>query len=107
MPIAYEGGQVDGFDQQFPGFAPSRYVSDGGYVRLKQVTLSYEFPLSILNKIGIKRLQLFAQGLNMVTWTKFTGIDPEVIEFQNNAGGSSFGTYPNGRQYTLGVNLGL
>ncbi len=107
VPIAYEGGVVDGFDQQFPGFFPSRYMSDGGYVRLKQIMLSYEFQPSLLSKIGLKRVQLFAQALNMVTWTKYDGIDPEVIEYNNNAGLSSFGAYPNPRQYTVGVNIGL
>ncbi len=107
VPIAVDGGQVDGFDQRFPGFAPSRFVDDGGYVRLKQVTLGYELPVSVLNRIGLKRLYVFAQGLNLLTWTKYSGIDPEVVEFQNNAGGSSYGTYPNGQQLTLGVNIGL
>ena len=107
VPIAFEGGVVDGFDQQFPGFGPSRYVSDGGYIRLKQLTLAYEFQPALLSRIGFKRIQVFGPALNLVTWTKYDGIDPEVIEFNNNAGFSSFGAYPNGRQYSIGVNLGI
>jgi TonB-linked SusC/RagA family outer membrane protein len=107
VPIAVDGGQVDGFDQRFPGFAPSRFVDDGGYIRLKQVTLGYDLPISVLDRIGLKRFYVFAQALNLYTWTNYSGIDPEVIEYNNNAGISTYGTYPNGKQFTLGVNIGL
>ncbi len=107
VPISIEGDNIDGYDQNFPGLSTGRYVSDGGYIRLKQVTLSYEFQPALLSRIGFKRIQIFAQGLNLATFTEYLGVDPEVIEYNNNSGFSSYGAYPNGRQYSIGVNLGI
>ncbi len=108
VPIAVNGGQVDGFDVQFPGVTPSRYISDGSYIRLKQITLSYALPTSLLSSTNvIKGAQLFVSGTNLATWTKFDGIDPEVIVNNNSATTttSSYGVYPVGRQFTGGVTV--
>lgn len=106
-PAPWEGGSRDGFDQRFPGFAPSRFLADGGYVRLKQVTLSYDVPTTILSKVGIRKVNVFAQALNLATWTEFPGIDPEVVNSNNLGNTSTYGNYPNGKQITFGLNLGF
>ncbi|MDH5598335.1 MAG: TonB-dependent receptor [Cyclobacteriaceae bacterium] len=107
VPMPIDGGYIDGYDQQYPGFTTSRYLMDGSYIRLKQITLSYDLPEKILNTVKIKNAKVFVQGMNLYTFTKFEGIDPEVVEANNNNDVSTFGAYPNGKQFTIGVNLGL
>jgi TonB-dependent starch-binding outer membrane protein SusC len=106
-PAPWEGGVRDGYDLRFSGFTPTRFLSDGGYIRLKQVTLSYDLPSSIVSKIRFRKINVFVQGMNLATWTKYPGIDPEVVTANNLQNVSTYGNYPNGRQLTLGINLGL
>ena len=108
VPIAVNGGQVDGFDVQFPGVTPSQFMSDGSYIRLKQITLSYNLPTSLLNNTNVfKGIQVFAMATNLLTWTKFDGIDPEVIVNNNSAttATSAYGVYPVGKQFTGGITV--
>lgn len=98
VPRAIDGGEPEGSGL---GIFSTKLVSDGGYARLKQLTLSYQVPSSLLKKTGINSVRVYAQGLNLATFTKFNGIDPEVI----NETASSYGTYPNGRQLTAGLTL--
>ena len=109
VPRAFQGGGgvVDGFDQQFGTYGSTRYLSDATYMRLKQVTLSYNIPASILSKIKMRSLTVFTQGINLLTWTKFDGLDPEVVANNNSTNTSSFGTFPNAKQYTVGLSIGL
>jgi TonB-linked SusC/RagA family outer membrane protein len=106
-PMETPNGQILGVDQDYGFIGTTRYMSDGSYVRLKTVTLSYDVPQRILSTIKVKSLRVFVQGVNLATWTKFDGIDPEVIANSNSIGTSSFGTYPLGRQFSAGINLGL
>ena len=55
----------------------SRFIQDGSYARLRNVTLSYNLPASLLGS-KISRLRVFVTGLNLATFTKYTGWDPEV-----------------------------
>jgi hypothetical protein len=78
----------------------NRLISDGSYIRLKQVTLNYDFPKTLLNKAKIEEVNVFLQGINLWTLTKYNGLDPEV-----NSLGETYGTYPSSRQITAGINL--
>ncbi|WP_215225982.1 SusC/RagA family TonB-linked outer membrane protein [Echinicola shivajiensis] len=98
-PKPYEGGQEPGTSSI--GTQSTRLVNDGGYIRLKQVTLNYSLPVAIANKIGMKRARIYAQGINLATFTKFNGIDPEVLS----VGSSTYGAYPNSKQFSAGINL--
>ena len=82
-------------------------MSDASYVRLKTLTVSYDFSKKLLDKIGFRSARIYAQGVNLLTWTEFDGIDPEVVSDNNNTGGSSFGNFPLGRIYSVGLNLGF
>lgn len=97
----YEGGQAPG-TSAINTFS-TRILSDGGYVRLKQVTLSYNLPSAAASKIGMSGASLFVQGLNLATFTKFNGIDPEASSIDVN--NSTFGAYPNAKQISAGINL--
>ena len=107
-PYQGSGGVIDGFDQTFGTYGSTRFMSDASYVRLKQVTVSYNLPRAWLTKIGVTRASIFAQALNLYTWTKYDGIDPEVIANNNTlANTPSVGAFPNSRQYSIGLTLGL
>jgi TonB-linked SusC/RagA family outer membrane protein len=86
----------------------SRYVEDGSYARLKNITLGYNLPLSLVSKIGLTNLRAFVTATNILTLTKYTGYDPEVSSF--NVGtdavrGIDLSNYPTVRTITLGINL--
>ena len=87
----------------------SRFVEDGSYLRLKSVTLSYNLPTSLLSKIGLRSLQVFVTGQNLLTFTKYTGYDPEVNAYGSSsvALGVDYGTYPQSKTCVIGVNVGF
>lgn len=84
----------------------SRFVEDGSYLRVKNVTLSYDIKSSVLDKIKIKSLNVFVSGQNLLTFTDYTGYDPEVSVSTNPTSlGVDAGTYPNVRGITCGLNV--
>jgi hypothetical protein len=106
-PQLTNNGTIQGIDQSFGFIGTTRFMSDGGYVRLKTLTLAYDFSNALLSSIGLRSARIFVQGVNLLTWTKFDGIDPEVVGNNNANGVSAFGGYPLGRQFSVGVNIGL
>ncbi len=83
------------------------YIEDGSYVKLKNLTLGYSFSTSLLSKIGIKQLRLYATAQNILTWTKYTGLDPEVNFFDtdNTKQGIDYGVYPSTKAFLGGLNI--
>ncbi len=83
-------------------FSSTRWYEDASYIRLKRVRLDYSLPSSLIDQIGIggqlRAFNVYVQGRNLVTWSEFTGFDPEVV-------GTALGTYPQGRTFTAGVDL--
>lgn len=70
----------------------SRVIEDGSFVRLKTVSLGYNLPSAWLRKVRINSVRLYASAQNLFTWTRYTGIDPEVSTFRaNNPANSPFG----------------
>ena len=55
-----------------------RFVEDASFLRLKTLTLKYDFPKKMLQKIGIQRLQIYVTGYDLLTFTKYIGQDPEI-----------------------------
>jgi TonB-dependent starch-binding outer membrane protein SusC len=83
----------------------NRFYEDASFIRLKQVTLSYNLPSSLLSRFKISNVRLYAQAINLLTWTKWTGYDPE---FRDTAGVNSVeGVVPQTKNYTFGVQVGL
>lgn len=102
-----QGGVIEGINQETFGVTTTtRLYSDASFARLKEVKIAYTFPSNYMKKVGLSSATIFAQGLNMLTWTKFDGIDPEVITARQSfiGGGSTF-AFPLGQQYSFGVNL--
>jgi TonB-linked SusC/RagA family outer membrane protein len=92
----------------------SRFLEGASYCRLKNVQLGYTLPKQLTSKLHIKSLRFYATGTNLITITKYTGLDPEMY-ISNNvkveqypsdvAAGIDWGTYPSARSYILGANL--
>lgn len=68
--------------------ASSRWVEDASYLRLKEVSLTYQFDKNVLKKLHLGQLSMWVTGMNLLTWTKYKGIDPEI---GTNGGISMFG----------------
>lgn len=80
----------------------SRFIEDGSFLRLRNVTLSYSVPATLLERIHLRSARITVSGDNLYTWTKFSGIDPEVDDF------GTVGTkYPFAKKFLLGLQLGF
>lgn len=90
-------------------YKSSRFIENGSFLRIKNVTMAYNFPKTILRKIGMKSLRLYVSGENLFVFTKYTGMDPEVNYYSNDnvIMGTDFFTYPQSRVITTGINVGL
>jgi len=85
----------------------SRWVEDASYIRLKNITLAYDLPVSLIRRIGLSKLRAYVTGANLITITKYTGYDPEVSAFNDNDAqiGVDFSNYPTAKTVTVGVSL--
>jgi TonB-linked SusC/RagA family outer membrane protein len=84
----------------------SRTVEDGSFIRLKTVSLGYNVPKTILSKIKVKAVRVFVSGQNLYTWTKYSGLDPEVSTYNSVlTGGFDYSSYPRARSVAFGANF--
>lgn len=86
-----------------------RYVEDGSYVRLKNITLGYTFPKKMIQKVGLENLRLYANIQNLLTITGYSGYDPEIGASTADSKGYTYGVdngrYPSPTVYSFGVNI--
>ncbi|NCD68036.1 SusC/RagA family TonB-linked outer membrane protein [Mucilaginibacter agri] len=97
---------TDGTNNKQPS---TRFLESGSYLRLKNVQLGYKLGKNALHAIGLSSVRIFASGQNLLTFTKYSGLDPEQYYNANNgnavtAVGIDWGTYPSARTYTIGLN---
>ena len=87
----------------------TRWLEDGSFVRLKTITLGYDFHSDMLEKLKINRLRLYLQGQNLLTLTNYTGLDPEISQNARDLrlAGSDFGTLPQTRSVVFGISVGI
>lgn len=85
----------------------TRFIEDGTYVRLKSATLSYKLLENNPKFKAIKKASVYVTGRNLLTFTNYSGFDPEVNAFGNSAVelGIDYGTYPQSRTIILGLNV--
>ena len=84
------------------------FIEDGSFARLRYVTLSYNFPKNILERISINSLQVYATGRNLFTISDYSGIDPEINTFGAGISGAGSMYIDNlGTPSTRGFDLGL
>lgn len=83
----------------------TRFIEDGSYIRIKSLTLAYNFSGPWLAKAGLSALRLYTTGQNLFTITGYSGYDPEVNAFGRSATelGIDYGTYPHSMVVTMGV----
>ena len=89
-----------------------RFIEDGSYLRLKNVSIGYTFSSESLKKISnnvVSRVRIYVSSQNLLTFTKYSGFDPEVASRGNNLlnNGIDYGQYPQARTVLFGVNLGF
>ena len=76
------------------------WLDNMSYLRLKNLQLGYTIPKRLLAKVGIDNLRIYGTGENLLTFTKFRGLDPEKRAHSNDA-------YPLNKSFSLGINLGI
>lgn len=84
-----------------------RFVEDGSYLRIQNVTFGYNLPQTLISKAKIANARIFVTGQNLYTFTKYTGYDPELGAFNSSATFFNIdnGNYPNPRTFTFGANI--
>ena len=100
------------YGNPYGGWVNSKYVESSDYIRIKNVNLAYNFPLSMVKHVGLAGLSIFVNAQNLLTFTKYTGLDPEVgnvadgsQESQNGGRGIDFNAYPVNRIYLIGTKI--
>ncbi|MFA5229498.1 MAG: SusC/RagA family TonB-linked outer membrane protein, partial [Candidatus Paceibacterota bacterium] len=84
-----------------------RYIEDGSYLRIKNITLGYTIPTHLTRKLLIENIRVYTNIQNLYTFTKYTGYDPEIGASTSNANvyGLDNGRYPSPQNYTFGLNI--
>ncbi|WP_315824003.1 hypothetical protein [Paraflavitalea speifideaquila] len=91
------------------GIFSSNIVEDASYLRLKNVTLAYNFSNKLLDRIKVRNLRVYASATNLFTITDYSGYDPEGNLYGQNTTlfGIDRGGYPQSKVYLIGLNLGF
>jgi hypothetical protein len=96
-PIASYGGN---------NYLPSdKFIQDGSFTRLRNVTLGYTLPSGLTRKIAVSQIRVYIKGSNIYTLTRFTGYTPEIGSSDVLSNGIDYGTYPITSVYSFGINL--
>lgn len=92
----------------------TRWIYDGSYARLKNLAIGYNLSTDKLKKAHISKVRIYASAQNILTFTKYLGYDPEVNYNSSGSGsnanrnlGLDYGSYPNAKSYTIGLNIGF
>jgi len=89
----------------------SRFLEDGSYLRLKNLQFGYSIPDKLIKVIGLSKARIYASGTNLLTLTKYSGLDPEMTVSNNSQGegdgaaGIDWGTYPPAMTIMLGIDI--
>ncbi|RZK43231.1 MAG: TonB-dependent receptor [Pedobacter sp.] len=102
IPQAYVGGNyvTGGLASTAYSQASTQWYKPGDFIRLKEVKVYYELPKKFIAGAKLSNVRLYATGTNLLTWTKYTGIDPETTTSDN-------GVVPQARTYTFGFQVGF
>ena len=87
----------------------TRYIEDGSYIRIKNISLGYNLPKEVLNRINVENVRLSVNIQNLYTFTRYTGFDPEVGASTQDSSGLTFGVdngrYPSPTTVSCGLNI--
>ena len=103
---------VFGYKETFSSRPSTYYLEDGSYFRMTNIQLTYAIPQTIISKIGLNTLSVYVQGQNLLTVTKYTGLDPDVNTRAYTSGndrmlGVDEGTYPSYKAVLFGLRVGF
>lgn len=89
----------------------TRFLEDGSYTRLKNLQIGYTIPKGMVQRYGLASVRIYFSGTNLITWSKYSGMDPEMSVSNNSTGdgdkanGIDWGTYPAAKSYNIGLNI--
>ncbi|NDV95120.1 TonB-dependent receptor [Dysgonomonas sp. 521] len=85
----------------------NRFVEDGSYLRIKNISIGYTFPKKLLSKYQIENLRIYMNVQNLFTFTKYDGYDPEIgaLNYDVKLRNIDYARYPSQRIYTFGLNV--
>ena len=94
------------FNSEYNNMASDRYLEDGSFLKLKEITLGYTLPVDWVKHLRLKYLRIYATAQNLLTWTNYSGMDPEVSYTLSpkEMGQDFFGTH-NPRMFLVGLSL--
>jgi TonB-dependent starch-binding outer membrane protein SusC len=87
------------------GTPNSYYMENASYLRMKNLTLGYKLPADFLKRFKIDRFYIYVQATNLFTITKYKGLDPEIINFDDRVNAFDAGAYPTVREYLVGATV--
>lgn len=101
--------RADGNDPNANRRISNRFIEDGSFIRLRNLSLGYNLPLLAAKKLGLASARIYASTQNLFTITDYSGYDPEIGSFNQNPliNGVENGRYPAARSFTFGLNLGF
>ncbi|HJT74562.1 MAG TPA: SusC/RagA family TonB-linked outer membrane protein, partial [Chitinophaga sp.] len=87
----------------------TRQIEDGSYLRLRNIQLGYNLPAALLRSMNIQAVRIYITAQNLVTWTKYSGYDPEVNRFgqDSRSQGFDYASYPAAKTFLFGLNISL
>ena len=93
----------------FNSYQSNRFLEDGSYLRLKNISLGYNIPPHLLTKVRLSKIRVYMTATNLLTWTKYDGSDPEVstLDGSTAAQGIDFNTLPQVRTIAGGLSITL
>ncbi|MEO9144820.1 MAG: TonB-dependent receptor [Ginsengibacter sp.] len=93
--------------QNIPNVVMDRYIENGSFLRMSNLTLGYTLPQFIPSKIGLNSINVYATGTNLFLITKYSGNDPEVnsFAFDGLRPGIDYNSFPNVRSFIFGLNI--
>ena len=97
------GVATNDVSQAMNGQNSDRWLESGSYVRLRNVELGYNFDSSLLEKIGVGNARVFVSGQNLLTFTQYSGLDPDVTGNGIYERGADTGNWPSNRMYSAGL----
>src|SRR5690606_31236780 len=84
-----------------------RWLEDGSYLRLRNLEIGYTLPDNYMNRIGFKNARIYVSGQNLLTITKYKGLDPDITGVNIFERGLDAGQYPSLRIYSVGLQFGF
>ncbi|UZR98818.1 SusC/RagA family TonB-linked outer membrane protein [Chondrinema litorale] len=95
--------------QSTNGLVSTRWIEDGSFFRIRDVTLGFTLPENMSSKVKVNMLRMYLQVQNLYNFTSYSGYDPEINVYENRGSmiGADYASYPRARTYLFGLNITL